>query len=248
MLVLAAALSLVIGLTLGLLGGGGSILTVPILIYALGEEPKRAIATSLLVVGITSAVAAAQHARAGNVLWRVALLFAGGGMVGAFAGGSLAQRVPARALLVLFAMIMYGAAAAMWRGRRGGAASGPVARLPVLRILGQGAAVGAVTGMVGAGGGFLVVPALALLAGLPMPQAVGSSLAVIALQSLAGFLGHVRHVELDYGLAAVVTGAAVVGSFGGAALSGRVRPEVLRRGFAGFVAVMATYLLAKQIF
>jgi uncharacterized protein len=246
-MILAALLSLVIGISLGLLGGGGSILTVPILIYALDVPEKPAIATSLLVVGVTSAVASIQHARAGNVVWRVALIFSAAGAAGAFAGGMVAKYIPASILLILFAVIMLGTAAAMWRGRKAVVAVG-VEKLPIAKIALEGLAVGLVTGLVGAGGGFLIVPALALLGGLPMHQAVGSSLVVIALKSLAGFLGYVSHVQVDYGLAAVVTGAAIVGSFAGAAAGKRISQEALRRGFAVFVVVMALYLLYKQIF
>lgn len=242
---LAVVLSLLIGVSLGLLGGGGSILTVPILIYALGVEEKSAIASSLLVVGATSAVAAIQHARAGNVVWRVALVFAGAGMAGAFIGGKLAKFLPASVLLVFFALIMFGTAFAMWRGRKATTTtnSGP---LPVPKIVVEGLVVGLVTGLVGAGGGFLVVPALALLGGLPMPQAVGSSLVVIALKSFAGFAGYASHVTVDYKLVGIVTTAAIVGSFFGAFFARRIAPERLRKGFAVFVLVMAIFLLFKQ--
>lgn len=246
MLVLAALLSVLIGLSLGLLGGGGSILTVPILIYALDVAEKPAIATSLLVVGLTSAFASIQHARRGNVVWRVALVFAGAGMAGAYAGGVVARWIPANLLLILFALIMLGTSLAMWRGRREGGerVAGP---LPLGKVVAEGLVVGLVTGLVGAGGGFLVVPALALLGGLPMHQAVGSSLVVIALKSFAGFAGYASHVDIDWTLAAVVTGAAIVGSVGGARLSLLVSPERLRRGFALFVLVMALFLLFKQL-
>jgi uncharacterized protein len=246
-MILAAALSLLIGLFLGLLGGGGSILTVPILIYALDVSEKPAIATSLLVVGITSAVAAIQPARSKNVVWRVALIFAAAGSLGAFGGGLLAKYIPASILLVLFALLMLGTALAMWRGRKEQRERHPD-HLPIKKIALEGLAVGIVTGLVGAGGGFLVVPALALLGGLPMHQAIGSSLVVIALKSIAGFLGYVSHVEIDYGLAALISGCAIVGSFGGAALGKRLSQEALRKAFAVFVVVMAFYLLYKQVF
>lgn len=251
-MLLAVALALLIGIALGLLGGGGSILTVPILVYALGVEEKAAIATSLLVVGITSAVAAVQHARAGNVVWRVALVFAGAGMVGAFAGGRVAAYLPSTLLLALFGLLMLGTAIAMWRGRgrsaRSAEARNAPARLPIVKVLLEGLVVGGVTGLVGAGGGFLIVPALALLGGLSMQAAVGSSLVVIALKSFAGFAGYVSHVEVSYALAGIVTASAVVGSFGGAALAKRTSPETLRKGFAVFVLVMAVFMLAKQGF
>ena len=248
-ILLAIGLSLLIGVSLGLLGGGGSILTVPIMIYALGVGEKSAIASSLLVVGATSAVAAIAHARAGNVVWRVALIFAGAGMTGAFLGGKVAKFLPASLLLVIFAVIMFATAFFMWRGRKAtpGVAAAEAKPLPIPTILIEGLIVGLVTGLVGAGGGFLVVPALALLGGLPMQKAVGSSLVVIALKSFAGFAGYASHVTIDWELTGIVTAAAVVGSFGGAALAKKVAQEQLRKGFAVFVLVMAVFLLGKQL-
>lgn len=247
-LALAIPLSLLIGISLGVLGGGGSILTVPILVYALGVEEKSAIASSLLVVGATSAVAVIQHARAGNVAWRVALVFAGAGMVGAFLGGRLAAFIAAPILLALFALIMFGTAWAMWRGRTAPASIQHAPRaLPLRKIVLEGLVVGAVTGLVGAGGGFLVVPALALLGGLPMRTAVGSSLVVITLKSLAGYAGYANHVAVDWQLTAAVAGAAIVGSLVGAPLARSIPPETLRKGFAVFVLTMAVFLLFKQV-
>lgn len=246
MIALALVLSLLIGVALGLLGGGGSILTTPILIYALGVETKAAIATSLLVVGITSAVAVVQHARAGNVDWRTGLIFGAAGMVGAFLGGLAAAWIPARVLMGLFALMMLATSVAMYRGRKdpGTAASGGQS---ILKILLDGLVVGLVTGLVGAGGGFLVVPALVLLGGLPMQRAVGTSLLVIALKSFAGFAGHASHVTIDYELAALVAGSAVAGSFLGSLIATRVQPDTLRRGFAGFVLVMGCFVFIQQL-
>jgi uncharacterized protein len=249
-LVLALVLSLLIGLSLGLLGGGGSILTVPILVYALGVEAKEAIATSLLVVGITSVAAVIPHARAGAVRWRTGLVFGVAGMVGAYGAGRVAHFIPATVLLLAFAVMMLVTAVAMLRGRRGGdetsiEATEPT-ELPVLKVLGEGLVVGAVTGLVGAGGGFLVVPALVLLGGLPMRAAVGTSLVVIALKSFAGFGGYLGHVAIDWSLAAIVSAAAVVGSVAGGRLAAKVPQDMLRRGFAWFVVVMGLFMLASQ--
>lgn len=244
MISLAIALSLLIGLALGLLGGGGSILTVPIFIYLLGLEPKQAIATSLLVVGITSAVALLQHASAGNVRWRIGLLFGGFGMIGAFAGGKLAKELPSWLILTFFAVLMVGTAVAMLKGRRASAEGAPQA---LWKVGAEGLVVGVVTGLVGAGGGFLVVPALAILGGLPMRHAIGTSLLVISLKSFAGFAGYMSHVEVDYVLSAWITGAAVLGSLAGTQLGARLDQDALRRGFAYFVLVMAAFLLYQQL-
>ncbi|MFE8604331.1 sulfite exporter TauE/SafE family protein [Archangium violaceum] len=250
MMMLGIAASLLIGVTLGLLGGGGSILTVPLLVYVLGVEPKTAIAMSLLVVGLTSASAVVVHARAGRVHWRTALIFGAGGMSGAFLGGRLAQWVPPGLLLLLFSSIMVAAAVAMLRRKEapikpGDSEQAPVL-LPVPRVLAQGAAVGLLSGLVGAGGGFLIVPALVLV-GLPTQAAVGTSLAVISLQCFAGLIGHLGHVQLPWGLTAVVVGTAVGGSFLGGRLADHVSPRALRKGFAVFVLGIACVMLAAQV-
>lgn len=242
----ALALSMLIGVSLGLLGGGGSILTLPILTYAVGMETKAAIAASLFVVGVTSAVGVIAHARAGRIQWRTGVLFGAAGMVGAFAGGRAAAYIPAQILMIAFAAMMVATAVAMLRGRRGGAA--PARReLPIGKVLGEGVVVGVVTGIVGAGGGFLVVPALVLLGGLAMEVAVGTSLVVIAMKSFAGLAGHLGHVAVDWPITLAVTGAAVVGSIAGGALAGRIPPDVLRRGFGVFVLAMAAFILGKQL-
>lgn len=246
-LTLTVALAGLIGLSLGLLGGGGSILAVPLLVYVAALPANEAIATSLLVVGITSAIAVVPHARAGRVRWRTGLIFGLAGMTGAYAGGRLAAYIPAGILLAAFALMMLATAAAMIRGRRTSTATPVPHELPVLRVVTDGIAVGLVTGLVGAGGGFLVVPALVLLGGLPMPVAVGTSLVVIAMNSVAGFLGHLQTVHIDWSLAAAVTASAVLGSLAGGRLSGRIREAVLRRSFGWFVLAMGIFILAQQL-
>ena len=206
MIALTIGLAVLVGISLGLLGGGGSILTVPLLAYVAGLEPTHAIAMSLLVVGVTSAIAAITHARAGRVSWRVAVLFGLVAMAGAYAGGRLARCIPGTVLLVSFAVIMIAAGVAMLRGRNDTTSADRDQPLPVLRIALLGVAVGMISGLVGAGGGFLLVPALALLGGLPMPTAVGTSLVVIAMQSFAGFAGHLTNEQIDWHLAAFITG------------------------------------------
>jgi len=248
MLPLGLALAVLVGVTLGLLGGGGSILTLPILKYVLGVEAHAAVAASLLVVGVTSLAALVPHARAGRVRWRTGLVFGAASMAGAFAAGSFARYVPAGALLVLFALMMIVTAVAMLRGRRG--ADGErdhEVQVVVWKVVAEGLAVGAITGLVGAGGGFLVVPALVLLGGLPMNVAVGTSLLVIALKSMAGFVGHAGGVTLDWPLVLAVTGAALAGSFVGGWAAGRVPAAKLRRAFGWFVVVMAVFMLAQEL-
>lgn len=247
-LALTLAAALAVGVSLGLLGGGGSILTVPLLVYVAGVETKQAIAMSLVVVGATALAGAVPHARAGRVRWRTGLLFGAAGMTGAYLGGRLAALVPGSVLLGLFAVMMAVTAAAMLRSRP----EAPQARgrthasHPVPRILAEGVTVGLVTGLVGAGGGFLAVPALVLLGGLPMPIAVGTSLLVIGMKSIAGLAGYLSSVQLDWTLTLAVTGMAVLGGLAGSRLAGRVAPALLRRAFGWFVLVMAAFVLGAQ--
>lgn len=250
MLYVGLLASLVVGVLLGLLGGGGSILTVPLLVYVMGVEPRTAIAMSLVVVGVTSASGAVLHARAGRVRWRTALVFGVGGMAGALLGGRINPLIPPGMLLLLFAGVMMAAAVAMLRRRERPApvegAPAPEARaLPVARVMAQGVGVGVLSGLVGAGGGFLIVPALALV-GLAAPVATATSLVVIALQCAAGFVGHLGHVRLPWALTGAVLAAAVVGSVVGGRLAGRVSPATLRRGFAVFVLATAACLLVAE--
>ncbi|MFF0274009.1 sulfite exporter TauE/SafE family protein [Streptomyces sp. NPDC004330] len=274
MTVLVVGASLLIGVSLGVLGGGGSILTVPILVYLAGRGTEEAIATSLFVVGVTSLAALVPHARARRVRVRTGLLFGAFSMAGAYGGGRLAAYVPGTVLLVGFALMMLATAVAMLRRPRGGSgggggacavgadaggiaaasrdASGDPARAeerrPALGGLAvKGLAVGAVTGLVGAGGGFLVVPALVLLGGLPAGVAVGTSLLTIAMNSFAGLAGHLADVTVDWGLALTVTAAAVLGGTFGARLAGRIPPDALRAAFGWFTVVMGASVLAGQL-
>jgi uncharacterized membrane protein YfcA len=245
MLVVAALLSVLIGVVLGMLGGGGAILTLPMLVYALGVDPKVAIATSLFVVATTSLVGASVHARAHTVKWRVALVFGGAAMAGAFAGGYIAAFVPSTALLLLFSAVMLVTALAMLRGSSRAPAAART--LAPGRAIALGVSVGLLSGLVGAGGGFLIVPALTIFGGLTMREAIGTSLLVIALQSYAGFAGHVSHVQLDWRLIGIVTGAAVVGSVIGSLVGRKVPADLLRRGFAWLVVAMGVFIISRLV-
>ncbi|MCX2929067.1 sulfite exporter TauE/SafE family protein [Mycobacterium sp. CVI_P3] len=248
MIALTVVLAVLVGVSLGLLGGGGSILTVPLLAYVAGMDAKQAIATSLLVVGVTSAVGAVSHARAGRVQWRTALLFGATAMVGAYAGGHLAKFIPGSVLLIGFALMMIATAVAMLRGRKSTTESAhPKEHLPILKIVAEGVVVGLVTGLVGAGGGFLVVPALVLLGGLPMPVAVGTSLVVIAMKSFAGLAGYLSVVQIDWTVAAMVTAAAVLGGILGSRFAAVVNPDALRKAFGWFVLIMSGVILGQEV-
>jgi uncharacterized membrane protein YfcA len=248
MLILGLMLGLLMGLALGLLGGGGSILTVPIFVYVLGFEAKPAIAMSLAVVGATALVGAAGHWRAGNVHLRVALVFGLVAMAGTYLGARLAVLFSGAAQLVLFAVVMIAAAVFMLRGSIPGVRVGRThetgpPRVPVLLIVLEGFAVGVLTGLVGVGGGFLIVPALVLLARLPMKLAVGTSLAVIALKSVSGFIGYLGQVEIAWAFMAGFTGISILGIVVGTHLVKYVPQRSLRRAFAIFVLIMGIAIL-----
>ena len=247
MIALTVALAVLVGVSLGLLGGGGSILTVPLLAYVAGMDAKQAIATSLLVVGTTSAVGAISHAKAGRVQWRTGLMFGAAGMAGAYTGGLLGHFIPGSVLLLGFAAMMIATAVAMLRGRKNTVATDSANRCRLPRSSLEGLVVGLVTGLVGAGGGFLVVPALALLGGLPMPVAVGTSLVVIAMKSFAGFGGYLASVQIDWAVAGMVTAAAVAGALVGARLTAVVNPDALRKAFGWFVLAMSSVILAEEL-
>ena len=246
MFLLGIVLATLIGVSLGFFGGGGSILTVPLLVYVFGLPPKQAIASSLLIVGIASASGAIQHWRAGNIRPREGLLFGLAGMVGAYIGGRASAFLDGGLLLLLFAAMMLLTSTAMWRGRKKPDQRSVDELLSPVKLVLQGCAVGSFTGLVGAGGGFLIVPALALWAGLPMTAAVGTSLVIIVLNSASGFLGYLSHVAVDYGFISVVSAMAIAGSFIGSRLATKVDPASLRRAFAVFVMTMACFILVRE--
>lgn len=246
-LIAVLILAIAIGLSLGLLGGGGSILTVPLLTYVAGMDPKEAIAASLFVVGATSVLSTLTHARMGNVQWRTGLIFGVASMAGAFLGGLLGGQIPGVILMLAFAVMMIATAVAMLRGRKKRAAGDEPKKLPLGKILIEGLVVGLVTGLVGAGGGFLVVPALALLGGLSMPVAVGTSLLVISMKSFAGLAGYLTTVSLDWPLVLSVTGMALIGALIGARLTKVVPEQALRKGFGIFVLVMGIFVLSQEL-
>lgn len=244
-LIITFAFALVIGISLGLLGGGGAILAVPLLTYVTGLGAAQAIPSSLLIVGITSAVSLLIHALKRRVQWRTGVVFGLASMAGAFAGGRLGSSMPSSVLMLSFAAVMIAAAVAMIRGRRGSSDDEP-AELPVVRIVLAGAAIGLVSGFVGAGGGFLIVPALVLLARLPMTLATATSLLVITMQSASGLAGYVVSTSLDWGLALSIAGMAVLGSFVCVWLSGRLPDRRLRKGFGVFVLVIAAIVVVGE--
>jgi uncharacterized membrane protein YfcA len=249
---IALFLATLVGLSLGLFGGGGSVLSVAILSLALDMPPKAAIPVSLLVIGVTSTAALIAQRGNGLVSIRTGVVFGAAGMVGAFAGGRLASLIPEAVLLTAFGVVMLLASLAMLKGKT---ASSEVdswrareeSPLRVLRVLMLASTVGIVTGMLGAGGGFLIVPGLVLHGRMPIRRAVPTSLVVIALQSFAGFLGQLGHASLDWAIVVPFTLMATFGSVISSALSKRAPPELLRRGLAGMLFLVAIVVVVREL-
>lgn len=240
-----------IGLSLGLLGSGGSILTVPVLVYLVGEPDKLAIAESLAIVGAISVFGAVRFTLKGQVEWRRVLLFGLPGMVGTALGAALSKNLPGSVQLTVFAAVMLLAAVMMFRPPARSAATDERRRPALLTAL-DGLAVGVLTGLVGVGGGFLIIPALVLLGGLPMGMAVGTSLAIITLNSFTGFYNHAQLLRgtpdhLNWSLILTFAAIGIVGSFVGSRIGGRVSNAGLRRGFAGFLVVMGLFVLGNTL-
>ena len=255
--------SLIIGISLGLIGGGGSILTVPVLVYLFGIDPVLATAYSLFIVGSTSLVGTIPKYREGMVNMKTAIIFGIPSILAVY--GTRKWIVPAIPqdlvtisgftitkpimMMLLFAVLMAFASVSMIRDKNG-ASDEPAApqkfNYPLIII--EGIIVGMLTGLVGAGGGFLIIPALVLLSKLPMKQAVGTSLLIIAMKSLIGFLGDLSHTTMDWKLLITVTALAIAGIFIGNALSRKIDAKKLKKGFGWFVLVMGIYIIIKELF
>ena len=253
--------ALLVGLTLGLLGGGGSILTVPILVYLLGTNPVLATAYSLFVVGTTSLVGAIRNMANGMVDMKIAVVFA----IPAFLAVYLTRRflVPAipdeiftvgnfiltkdLGIMLFFAVIMLAASYSMIKGRKEEQTE-KRKKLNIPLIILEGFIVGVLTGIVGAGGGFLIIPALVLFANLPMKRAVATSLLIIAAKSLIGFLGDVQNLEMDWIFLLTFTTLSIIGIFIGIYLNKFINGKSLKKGFGWFVLVMGIYIIIKELF
>lgn len=227
-----------------MLGGGGSILTVPVLHYVMGYEVKAAIPMSLVVVGLTSGFGAVNHWRAGTVNWRAAMGFGPPAIVGSVLGAELGLRVDPRVQLAVFAAAMLAAAGSMLlAGRIVPHSSGRPRPLPLITLI--GAAVGVLTGFVGVGGGFMYVPALVVLGGLAMKQAVGTSLVLIMLSCIAAVLRYHGSTDFDWRAIGLFTALAFVGVVIGTRLVPHVSQQALRRGFAVFLLVMGVIVMFR---
>ncbi len=258
--------SIFIGISLGLIGGGGSILTVPVLVYLFGISAELSTAYSLFIVGTTALVGGIRNATLGNVNYKTAVVFTIPAFIAVYATRAyLVPAIPAEiltigefvltkdmAIMIFFAIVMLAASVSMIRNKRKDGEEGEVEVEPqfnVPAIIAEGAVVGVLTGIVGAGGGFLIIPALVLFAKIPMKKAVGTSLLIIAAKSLIGFIGDVQRpdLEIDWTLLLSVTAIAVVGIFIGIYLAKFIDGKKLKKGFGWFVLLMAIYIIAKQL-
>jgi len=241
--------AILMGLALGMLGSGGSILTVPILVYLVGEPEKLAIAESLAIVGLIALVGALPYALKGLIDWHNVLFFGLPGMAGTYLGAYLSQWVPGVWQLGLFAVVMLLAAYMMFRPPR---LEVTAPKRSHLEIVIDGLVVGALTGLVGVGGGFLIVPALVLLGGLPIHLAVGTSLLIVALKSASGFYKYLlllpqQGYSVNWDTVLIFVALGIVGSLLGGRLAASIPQITLRRGFTGFLLVMGVFILWQSL-
>lgn len=261
-ILLGYAAAILIGVSLGLIGGGGSILTVPVLVYILGVDPVLATAYSLFVVGSTSLIGSFTYMSKQLVDYKTAIVFAIPSFIAVFltrkflvpaipesiftlAGVEVTKNI---AVMVFFALIMLGASYSMIKGGTKQVAeeeSQVKFNFPMIAL--EGVVVGLLTGLVGAGGGFLIIPALVLLAKLPMKMAVGTSLLIIAAKSLIGFLGDLGNQPIDWSMLLIFTSLSIAGIFIGSALSKKINDKALKKGFGWFVLFMGVYIIIKEL-
>lgn len=253
--------ALIIGLVLGLIGGGGSILTVPILVYLLYINPVTATAYSLFVVGVSALVGAIRNIQKGLVDFRTAIVFAIPAFIAVYATRKyIVPAIPDElftigdfmvtkniAIMLFFAIIMLVASISMITNKRKDNDEATVIKYNYPLIIIEGFIVGVLTGIVGAGGGFLIIPALVLLAKLPMKKAVATSLLIIAIKSLIGFIGDVENLEIDWIFLLTFTAISIIGIFLGIYLSKFIEGKKLKKGFGWFVLVMGVYIIYKEL-
>ncbi len=236
----------IVGLLLGLLGGGGAILIVPAMVYVLHADEHVALATALIIVAVNAAIGGGLAWRDGRADMRTALLFGGSGMVTAYGGALISKHIPGTYLLVAFSCLLLVIAVVMFRGTMGSAAERTAVIRPRWHIVGIGALVGLVTGILGVGGGFVIVPSMVLLVGMPMRKAVGTSLLVITINSVSSLLGHLE-TAFDWTLIASLLGGAIPAMTLANRYGGAIDQLKLRRGFAIFVTCVSLFMLAETL-
>lgn len=258
--ILGYLFSIVIGVSLGLIGGGGSILTLPVLVYIFGVGATTATGYSLFVVGITSAVGTANYFKNGLVNVKTAIIFGIPSIIAVYLTRAfIVPAIPAEVIsigafivtknilmMLLFAVLMIAASYSMIKKDKKTAATNDIQSFNYPVILIEGAVVGMLTGLVGAGGGFLIIPALVVLSKLPMKEAVGTSLVIIAAKSLIGFFGEANLASMDWVLLSSVSAFAIVGIFIGSMLSKKIDGAKLKPAFGWFVLVMGVYIIIKE--
>jgi uncharacterized membrane protein YfcA len=258
MIFLAIISGAITGIVLGLFGSGGSIIAMPALMYLLDVEAKSAIAMSMGIVAVTATISGWDNWRRGNVDVKVAMWFGLFGVIGTYGGARLGVYTPVQVQLTLFALVMYAAAWKMLQRKKQPVAQLVTAGGPPLsedeviaahmgHIAAHGVGVGVLTGLVGVGGGFLIVPALVLLSGIPMKLAIGTSLVIVAAKSYSGFAGYVGAVPVDWTTMALFTSVTVAGSFVGTRIAHRFSQETLKRSFGFFLVFVASYMLLKSV-
>ncbi|MFC4230401.1 sulfite exporter TauE/SafE family protein [Parasediminibacterium paludis] len=262
--ILGFLLAALIGISLGLIGGGGSILTVPILVYILGINPVLATSYSLFIVGTTSMVGAINNYRKGFVSIKTSFLFGSSSISTVFLTRKLlVPKIPtilitiahyqitqSMAIMVLFAMLMLLASTAMIKEGKMNSASKDETKLdsiPIFKLFIYGVLIGMATGFLGAGGGFLLIPALVLIFKLPMKNAIGTSLLIIALNSLIGFTGDIGHVRINWNFLILITSIAIIGIFIGGLIAKKINGNKLKKAFGWFVLIMSFYILLKEL-
>lgn len=250
---LVSPLGFLIGLSLGALGGGGSILAVPALVYAAGQTPKEAAASSLVLVAVTSAIGLVSHWHAGRVRIGAGIVFGLAGVGGALLGSSLSKGVDSDLLMFLFSFVMVAAAVAMYRRSRPGHpmahAQSKALRFDLatsVRVLAAGTVVGLLTGFFGVGGGFVIVPMLVLALGFSMPEAAGTSLLVIIINSVVALSTRLNSGNLDWGSVTPFVVASIFGVLMGSRLAGTHDPRVLQRWFVWLLVVVAGYTMVRS--
>ena len=251
MIAAAIGLGLVIGALVGLLGGGGSVLAVPALVYVVGQPLPQAVATSLLVVGITAVIALLPRLLAGQIAWRIALVFGAAGAATAFAGAAVNRLLPDEVVLAIFAVLMVAAGVRMLQDKPATGAAcatdhGTVNwRRCLPRTIAGGLVVGFLTGLLGVGGGFLIIPVLVIVLGLPMTTAIGTSLVIVAVNSAAGFAAHASDAPIDIPITVGFTGAAVIAALVAGRLGAHLDTGRLKRWFAWLVFAVAALVLGQ---